>query len=150
MFEFKKLCETYENLSSVEKGLFLTEKSVKILAKLRLLDLPELEPIPTLAGFIVGSVVADGKINEREYMLMYPALVRVFGVDFDLSAVKNTFECSDVRKVLTDYTEEMFKVLSLLDDDLKNDIVILCLCIVAIDGKVSFREKRYVKRLCKA
>ena len=35
MFEFAKLCNEYEKLSALERGAILTEKSVKILAKLR-------------------------------------------------------------------------------------------------------------------
>lgn len=63
MFEFKKLCAAYEELNTVEKGLLLTEKSVKIMAKLHCIQIPGLDPEETLAGFIIGSVVSDGKVN---------------------------------------------------------------------------------------
>lgn len=35
-------------------------------------------------------------------------------------------------------------------DDVKEDILTLCLCVVAIDGKISLKERKYVKQLCKA
>lgn len=151
MFEFKKLCDAYEELSTVEKGLLLADKSVTVLAKLHYLDIPGIDPVTALAGFIVGSVTADGKINEKEYLLIYPSLFRAFGEDFDFATVKDSFRRdSDGRKMISEYTEEMIRVLGFLDEDLRSDVITLCLCVVAIDGKVSLREKNYIKRLCRA
>ncbi len=51
--------------------------------------------------------------------------------------------------MIAEYTKETIRVLNFLDDDLTADIVMLCLCVVAIDGKISLREKNYIKQLCK-
>ena len=151
MFEFKKLCDEYEKLSAVEKGLLLTEKSVKIVAKLQYLDIPGIDPVSALVGFVVGSAVSDGKINEQEYLLIYPALVRAFGDDFDYTTIKESFRRDNAgKKMITEYTEDMICILGYLDDELKDDIIMLCLCIVAIDGKVSARERNYIRKLCNA
>lgn len=150
MFEFKKLCDEYEKLTSVERGLLLAEKSVKILAQLTVLDLPEADPVETLAGFIIGSVVADGKVNEQEYLLMYPALIQTFGYDFDFYSVKQAFSGVRARKLINEYTDRMLRVLDCVDETLRDDIIMLCLCVTAVDGKISLREKRYVRRICKA
>lgn len=151
MLEFKKLCDAFEDLSTVEKGLILTEKSAIITAKLHHLAIPGLDPLSTLAGFIIGSVVADGRINEQEYLLIYPALVHAFGDDVYLTFVKDTFRLSgDGRDMVTKYTEDMIQVLSFLDDGLREDVITLCLCVVAIDGKVSLREKKYIRQLLEA
>lgn len=151
MFEFKKLCDAYEELSTVEKGMLLAEKSVKVMATLHELSIPGIDPITALAGFIVGSVAADGKVNEREYLLIYPSLVKAFGDDFDFQSVKESFrKDSEGRKMLIEYNSEMLSLLDMLDDEIKEDVVTLCLCVTAIDGKVSPKEKKYIKRLCKA
>lgn len=151
MFEFKKLCDAYEELSTVEKGLLLAEKSVKVMATLHELSIPGIDPTTALAGFIVGSVAADGKVNEREYLLIYPSLVKAFGDDFDFQSVKESFrKDSEGRKMLIEYNSEMLSLLDMLDDEIKEDVVTLCLCVTAIDGKVSPKEKKYIKRLCKA
>lgn len=151
MFEFKKLCDAYEELSTVEKGLLLAERSVKVMATLHELSIPGIDPITALAGFIVGSVAADGKVDEREYLLIYPSLVKAFGDDFDFQSVKESFrKDSEGRKMLIEYNSKMLSLLDMLDDEIKEDIVMLCLCVTAIDGKVSAKEKRYIKRLCKA
>lgn len=72
MFEFAKLCNEYEKLSALERGAILTEKSVKILAKLRLLGVNDVDPVETLACFILGSIVSDGKSTSRNIFLSIP------------------------------------------------------------------------------
>lgn len=151
MLEFKKLCDAYEGLSTVERGVLLTEKSVTIMAKLHSLAFPGADPVTVLAGFIIGSVTADGRINEKEYLLIYPALVSAFGDQFDFATVKESFRRDkEGQKMLAAYNEEMVQVLGLLDDSLKEDIITLCLCVLSIDGRVSLREKNYLRRLCRA
>lgn len=148
MFEFNKVMKDYESLNAIERGLMLTEKSVSILAKLSALDIDGIEPVETLASFIIGSVVADGKLHEKEYLLIYPALVKVFGSDFDYESIKKEFEADkDGRKDIAGYTTDLLRVLGTVDETLYEDVIILCLCVVMIDGKVSLREKNYVKRL---
>lgn len=151
MFEFKKLCDAYEKLTPAERGVLLTEKSVKILARLSSLDFLDVDPVETLAGFIVGSVVADGKIDEREYLLIYPALIKIFGYDFGLHSVKESFkDVLGAKKKIAEYTEEMLRILDLEDEALKKDVVMLCLCAVSLDGKISWKEKKYIRRLYRA
>lgn len=148
MFEFNKVLKDYEQLSPIERGVILTEKSVKILAKLSALDIDGIDPVETLAAFIVGSVAADGKLHEKEYLLIYPALLNVFGPDFDYDSIKKLFESDkDGRKLIKEYTTELIDILETLDDELYEDVIILCLCVLTIDGKVSLREKLYVKNL---
>lgn len=148
MFEFNKVMKDYESLNAIERGLMLTEKSVSILAKLSALDIDGIDPVETLASFIIGSVVADGKLHEKEYLLIYPALVKVFGSDFDYESIKKEFESDkDGRKDIAGYTTDLIRVLGTVDETLYEDVIILCLCVVTIDGKVSLREKNYVKRL---
>ena len=81
-------------------------------------------------------------------MLIYPALVKTFGQDFDFETIKKGFESDkDTRREIAEYTKDLIRILELVDDELFEDIIILCLCVVTIDGKVSLREKRYIKQL---
>ena len=148
MFEFNKILKDYEQLGAIERGLMLTEKSVGILARLAELNIDGIDPVETLASFIVGSVAADGKLHEKEYLLIYPALVKVFGQDFDYERVKKAFENDkEGIKETAKYTKQLIRVLEFVDEDLYKDVIILCLCIVTIDGKISLKEKNYIKRL---
>lgn len=151
MFEFAKLCKEYEGLSGAERGVMLTANAVKILAKLKLLDLPGIDPVDTLAGFILGSVVADERVNEQEYLLIYPALVRVFGDDFDFESIKEGFRKDrDGQNMVKKYTQEMLSVLAVADEGLCEDVISLCLCVVTVDGKISLKERNYIRKLCRA
>ena len=148
MFEFTKVMKDYEKLGAIERGLMLTEKSVKILAKLSAADIDGLDPVETLASFIIGSVVADGKLHEKEYLLIYPALLKVFGSDFDYDGIKKGFEADkDGGKEIERYTRDLIRILESVDETLYEDVIILCLCVVTVDGKISLRERNYIKRL---
>lgn len=48
------------------------------------------------------------------------------------------------------YTEKAVELLRLLDDGLKQDVIMLCLCVTSIDRKITLKEKRYIRRLCDA
>lgn len=151
MFEFNKMCDEYQRLTNTEKRIIIAEKTIKIFAELSALNVCGIDPFETLAGFIVGSVVADGKINEQEYLLMYPTLVQIFGKDFDYNSVKKTFATdAECKNSVCKYTENMLKILTMLNENIKTDVIILCLCVVSMDGKINFKERKYIKRLCKA
>lgn len=151
MFEFSKLCKEFESLTVLERGVIMTGKSAEIFAKLRKLNMPGVDPVQTLAGFILGSVVADGRVNEQEYLLIYPALLHTFGDDFDFESIKQSFKDDrDGRNAVKEYTQEMLSLISFADESLIEDVVMLCLCVVSVDGKISPREQRYIRKLCKA
>lgn len=151
MFELKKLCNSYENMTPLEKGKLLTEKSAKVLVALKVLDIPGVNPIDTLAAFIIGAIVSDGVINEKEYLFMYPALIKTFGDDFDFTRIKKSFEKDKQgRQMIKDYTQDMMMIFSFISESLKEDIIALCLCILSIDGKISLKEKIYIRKLIKA
>ena len=151
MFDFVKLCKEYEKLSPVEKGAMLTEKAVKTFARLSHMNIEGLDPKETIAAFVIGSIVSDGVIDEREYLFMYPSLVRAFGDDFDFASIKQSFESDkEGRKLVGKYTEEMMKIIAAADDDLRADIISLCLLIATVDGKISLKERRYITKLIRA
>ena len=148
MFEFKKICNEFEKLTIIERGVILTEKSVKILSKLKALNNEKVDPLIAYATFVLGSIMADGKVNEQEYILIYPSLLKVFGDRFDFNSIKKALEKDyDGKKLIKDYVKEFTDIIDKEDEELLDDIVILTLCIVSIDGKVSLREKKYIKRL---
>lgn len=151
MLEFKKVCDAFERLSVAQRELLLAEKSIAVFDDLCNLCIPGSCAVDILAGFLIGSVVADGKINEAEYLLIYPALVSCFGDDFDFASIKESFRRQkDKRNMIDQYTEKAVELLRLLDDGLKQDVIMLCLCVTSIDRKITLKEKRYIRRLCDA
>ncbi len=150
MFEFKKLCNTLEELNPIERGVILAEKSVSVIKGLSGLNIP-LDPVKTLVTFIIGSVVSDNSINEKDYLYIYPSLVKAFGNDFDFISAKQAIGLAkNIKKEITKYTKEMISIISVCDEALAADIISLCLLITSVDGKISLKEKRYIRQLCKA
>lgn len=150
MFEFNKLCSDLEKLSPAERGMLLAEKSISVVGGLRALDVP-LDPVGTLVAFIIGSVVSDGAINEKDYLYIYPSLVKAFGNDFDFLSVKQAIGLAkDVKKAIEARTRDMMSVISACDEELAADVATLCLLVTSADGKISLKEKRYIRRLCRA
>lgn len=149
MFEFKRVCNRYERMSTEERRYLLTEKATSIFERLKNSCISDINPIEILFGFIIGSVTADGKINEMEYLLIYPILEKVFGDEIDFVAFKNSFQRSSDGKALVDgYTSKMEHIFSLLDEELKRDVIMLCLGVTTIGGKITLKEKRYIRHLC--
>ena len=150
MFEFKKLCNEVEKLNPAERGVLLAEKSVKVVKGLNELELP-FNPVKTLVTFIIGSVVSDNSISEKDYLYIYPSLVKAFGHDFDFASVKQVLQfAKDVKKELAAYTKDLLSVIAQCDENLAADIISLCLLVTSVDGKVTLKEKRYIRQLCKA
>ena len=150
MFEFKKLCKEVEKLNPAERGVLLAEKSVSVVKGLNSLDLP-FNAVDTLVTFIIGSVVSDGSFSEKDYLHIYPSLVKAFGHDFDFKSVKQALQIAkDIKKEIEAHTKELLSVIAECDDNLALDIVALCLLVTSVDGKVSLREQRYIRQLCKA
>lgn len=149
MFEFKKICDTFEKLSTLERRQLLVEKSNSVFNELQSHSAPDIDPKEILAGFMIGSVMADGKLDEMEYLLMYPSLVQTFGDDFDFQSLKLAFRRNrDAKKMVGDYVDKVMNILKFSGEKLKRDVIILCLCTTSIDGKITLKEKRYLRRLC--
>lgn len=151
MFEFAKLYGAFERSGTAERTSLLTERSSELLNALSGITIGDTDAVTVLAGFIVGSFTFDGKIRETEYLMIYPTLACVFGDDFDFTSIKEKFGTSTGgKRAIADYTEKMQCLLSLTNSDMKRDIIMLCLCIVSVDGKVSLKEKYYIRQLCDA
>lgn len=151
MFEFAKLYSAFERSSAAERALLLTERSSELLKVLQSVSIADTNAATVLAGFIVGSFTFDGRIKENEYLMIYPTLANVFGCDFDFASIKGRFVSSaEGKRAIADYTEKMLCLLNLMNSDMKRDIIMLCLCIVAVDEKVSLKEKCYIRRICDA
>lgn len=126
MLEFKKTCNDVEKLSIVAKNKLITEKTKTILKKLSLLKNNYLDNLNTLAAYMIGAAYENFEIDEKEYLLIYPALLEIFGKEFDFLKVKNSFK-TKTRGILKKITDNMITMLSNYKQDFKNDVIILCL-----------------------
>ncbi len=148
MFEYIEKCKKFEKLSTFNRYALLADKSLLITSKLTELGFNVNESLSLIATFILGSIVSDGEVNEKEYLLMYPALLRTFGDNFDFDSIKEAFKNDfKTRKELKNYLKDILSLLNNVSSELKEDIVDICFAIVTIDGKLSLKERIYMRKL---
>ncbi len=150
MKEFNELCKEFEQLDAATYTALLAEKSLKLLPALHAVTGDGVDGAALFASFVLGAIAADGKLSEDEYLLCYPLLHAFFGdeVNYD--------DCKTAAKLLRSESrafkkslDEIVDVLGELSEELKDDIVIVCLMICALDGKISLKEKNWIKKLVK-
>lgn len=148
MFEYIEKCKKFEKLSTFERFALLANKSLIITNKLSELGLNVNDSFSLIATFILGSIVSDGEVNEKEFLLMYPALLRTFGDNFDFDSIKEAFQNDfKTRNELKNYLKDILSLLNSVSNELKEDIIDICFAIVTIDGKLSLKERIYMRKL---
>ncbi len=148
MNDFNKICKAVENLNVLEYAGVITAKTAKILPALNELTENREDSLELLATFMIASVYADGKFDEAEYLMLMPALKLFFGDDFDFESAKSLVKAFKPEGIeLKKVVDALIDLLGELSEELKEDIITVCLLVCAIDGKISLKEKRYIKQL---
>ena len=147
---FNQLCKKVEELDPLEYAAIIADKTVKIVPALQALTDDYLETAGLFASFLMASVYADGKLDESEYLLLLPSLKILFGDDIDYNSAKAIAHYFKPEgKELKKAVNQIIDILGELSEDLKADIITVCLLICAVDGKISLKEKHYIKQLIK-
>lgn len=148
MNDFKQICREAEALDPVEYGAILAVKTAKIMPALHALTRDPAESAMMLATFMIGSVYADGKLDEAEYELMKPMLEAFFEQEVNFEQAKKVVKAfSPEGKELKRVVDYVVDLLGELDEELKADIITVCLLVCAIDGKISKKEEKYIRQL---
>ena len=148
MKDFDKLCKDFESIDIDTYAAVLTEKAMKLIPALSAFSEDGLSGIEIFASFIYGAIAADGKLSEDEYALVYPLLHAFFGDSIDYNDAKRAFSSlSKEHKELKTIVDEMVDLIGFFSDEMKTDIVIVAMLICAVDGKISFKEKNWIKKL---
>ncbi len=148
MKDFNELCKMAEELDAEQYPLLIAEKTASIFPSLCFLTADGIGSMEIMATFFIASVYADGKLDECEYALMLPALKLFFGEEFDFETAKALVKTLKPEgKELKKLADRMVDILGMVSEELKNDIILVSLLICAADGKVTFKEKQYIKQL---
>ena len=148
MNDFNKLCKIFEEMDPAQYTLLLAEKSAKVMPALALITGTGEDAVALFATFALGAVAADGRLSEEEYALLYPILRTCFGDNVDYAACKDLARAlRPESRELKKYVNDLVDVLGLLSDELKDDLVLICMMLCAVDGKISFAEKNWIKQL---
>jgi len=148
MKDFDLLCKEAEELDFLEYNVMLMQLGARVKPALRQLTDDPAEVNGMLAMFLIASVYADGKLDEAEYEMMLPLLESFFGEEVDFEEAKEMVKAFKPEgKELMKLMDSIVDMLGQLSEDLKDDLITICLLICAVDGKVSAKEKRYIKQL---
>lgn len=148
MNEFNQICKLVESLDPTEYATVVTVKTAKIIPALREYSDDKTDRVGLFASFLIASVYADGKLDESEYLMMMPMLKLCFGAEFDYESAKALVKAFKPEgKELKQIVNCLVDIIGQFDDELKDDIITLSLLVCAIDGKITLKEKRYIKQL---
>ena len=126
----------------------LREKSVNVMAAMAMISRDGLTGVQIYTSFIIAAIMADGRLDKSEYELIRPMLEKMLGSEVTYEEAKAAFKA--VRKdakddrVIIDY---MVDILGEVSPELKADIVIITMLVCAVDGKISYKEKKWIKQL---
>ena len=149
MFEFNKLCRAFEEMDPNTFGDIIAEKSVAIIAALTAITRNGMDGMKIYLNFILCSIAADGKLAEEEYMILKPAFEKLAGKEVSYDDAVAIFKEAglDKSKDYKNVIDEMVDILGMISLDLKRDIIIVCMMVCAVDGKISRKEKKWIKQL---
>lgn len=148
MKDFNELCQDIENLKKDSYLAILKDYSDKVMPELRKLSADDFDCKQNFETFILACLYADGRLHEEEFSILSPLLYSFFGDIKDYKTAKRFFkESKDEGKEIKLLVEEFVNCIGGLNQQLKEDIVSVCLLICAVDGKVSAKEKKFIKQL---
>ena len=148
MFDFDEVCRQAEKLDPVTYAAIITEKSQSVVAGIQAVT-GDAELTKTLfTMLLLGAVVSDGKITEEEFGLIGPFLSEAVEQELTYEDAKEFMaQFKPDAKEYKDLIDSLTDLFGAVSEELKADIVTVCLLVCAADGKVSKREQKWLKKL---
>ena len=148
MSDFNKLCKFVEDLDPQTYSDVLVNKSAKVLVALAAITKDGYTGVQIFTSFIYAAVMADGKLDKSEFELIRPMLEKAIDGPIEYEDAKAAFkvmkkDAKDDRFIV----DLMVDVLGDLSEELKADIIIISMLVCAVDGKISYKEKQWIKQL---
>ena len=161
MKDFSKILKQAENLDATTRKTEIVYSSAKVLSALLseesgseavtalLSEESGAEAVTALVSFIIGATADGGKINEREYLSIYPALVTAFGPGYDFYSVKHSFDgLIATKRVMRENVSTLTAALASTSEITLDDLVLLyALILTPTFGKLSLKHKAHLARL---
>ena len=148
MTEFDKLCQEAEDIDWETRVAIIRGKSEEILPLLSEARSGDASGADIFATFLLGALAADGKLTEEEYALLFPLLQSFLGDSINYEDARKAV--SGMRKEsreLKTLGKRLMDVVGEFSQDLRKDIVLVIMLICAVDGKISFSEKNWIRSL---
>lgn len=148
MKDFSKILKQAENLDATTRKTEIVYSSAKVLSAL-LSEESGAEAVNALVSFIIGATADGGKINEREYLAIYPALVTAFGPGYDFYSVKRAFDgLIATKRVMRENVSTLTAALRITSEITLDDVISLyALILTPTFSKLSLKHKAHLARL---
>ena len=139
---FGKICREYQKLTREELRTMLRQESLIVLPALCAVGGGD--GINEFIMFVFTACAADGKLDAEEYSLF----CEVTGIEL---AYDDACRLIDVAKtkVAQNAIDNVIDSFGLLSEEVKASMISFCLCFCAANGKITRREKKFLKRLVK-
>ena len=148
MKDFSKILKQAENLDATTRKTEIVYSSAKVLSAL-LSEESGAEAVNALVSFIIGATADGGKINEREYLTIYPALVTAFGPGYDFYSLKRSFDgLIATKRIIRQSVSTLSAALRITSEITLDDVISLyALILTPTFDKLSLKHKAHLARL---
>ena len=146
---FNILCEVLERLDDDTYNALMEEKSSRIIPALADITADGLSGVQIYMDFVICAVAADGKLTEAEYLLIKPILDLTMEADMGYGDAQKFFYDNGFDKP-EGYKQSMDAIVDLVglvSQELKDDIVLLCMLVCSVDGEMSVEEREWIQQL---
>ena len=149
MSDFDTLCKQLENMDPETFAQIFNDKSVDVISALVALTADGKDGVTAYLQFILASVAADGVLSKPEFTLLKPMFDRIADKDTTYDDAVEIFNGLGLDKpdAYKDIIDTMVDIIGLVDEDMKDDIILLCLLVCAVDGEVTEKEKDWIRQL---
>ena len=149
MSDFDTLCKQLENMDPETFAQIFNDKSVDVISALVALTADGKDGVTAYLQFILASVAADGVLSKPEFTLLKPMFDRIADKDTTYEDAVEIFNGLGLDKpdAYKDIIDTMVDIIGLVDEDMKDDIILLCLLVCAVDGEVTEKEKYWIRQL---
>ena len=149
MSDFDTQCKKLAEMDPQQFNQVFNEISVRVIEELSQVMVDGKDGLSAYMEFILASVAADGKLSEGEFKLLKPMFDQMKEKDVTYEEGVEIFkemgldDSAAYRKVI----DTMVDLLGLISQEMKGDIILLCLLVCAIDGEVTDDEKKWIMQL---
>ena len=149
MSDFDTLCKQLEQMDPTTFSDIFSKKSDDVIKSLVALTADGTDGVTAYLQFILASVAADGVLSKPEFLLLKPMFDKMAEKDVSYEEGVEIFKGLGLDKpeAYKNIIDTMVDIIGLVDEDMKDDIILLCLLVCAIDGEITKEEKDWIKQL---
>lgn len=149
MSSFEALCSVLEEMDPETYNDLIAKKTVDIITSLSDVTFEGVDGVALYCDFVLCSVAADGVLTEEEFILAKPVLDLILEADIGYEDALEYFNYTGLDSP-EGYKETMDNIVDMLGEvspELKDDIILVCMMVCAVDGRISEEEKAWIRQL---